>query len=89
MSASPAPAEARPQVAVVPGVVEVVTTCCVEYHGRPVWLRGGDIGYEDDVTPPRRNRSVLGMLFADDHELVRRRPDLFRKLELRLEELPD
>lgn len=87
MSASPAPADTGPQVVTVPGVREVTTTVCVGYGGQPRWLRGGDIDYADGV-PPIRNR-VLGMIFADDHPLVKERPELFRELLLRVEELPD
>lgn len=86
MSTQPAPVKDRPQVATVPGVVEVVTTVCVGWGGQPRWLRGGDIDYADGV-PPIRNR-VLGMLFADDHPLVKERPELFRPLLLRVETLP-
>ena len=86
MTASPAAAE-RPQVVTVPGVVECHTTVCVEYGGIPRWIRGGDIGDYADGIPPIRNR-VLGMLFSDTHPLVMARKELFRPLELRVEELP-
>lgn len=87
MSGQPEPGKAGPQVATVTDVVEVITTCCIGWGGQPRWLRGGDVDFADGV-PPIRNR-VLGMLFSDSHPLVKSRPDLFRPLALRLEQLPD